>query len=67
MNLTGMQTYLNTPAVKAALGVPSSVTWTPCNDAVNGMFSDDWMRRMDVLIPPMLAKGVRVLIYAGDL
>lgn len=33
-DMSGITTFLNTPAVKTALGVPSSVTWAPCNDEV---------------------------------
>lgn len=34
---------------------------------VNSMFSHDWMKRLDVHIPDLLANGTQVLIYAGDL
>lgn len=56
--------FLNDPATQAALGV--SVTWAPCNFVVNGDFSNDWMKRFNALIPPMMAAGIRFIQYSGD-
>ena len=33
---------------------------------VNQMFSNDWMKAQEYTVPPLLAAGIRVLIYAGD-
>jgi len=59
--------YLNSPEVKAELGVTK--TWGSCNYAVNLLFAanGDWMVNYNGLIPDMLADGIKVLIYAGDL
>merc|ERR1711915_32400 len=36
------------------------------NMIVNVAFQSDWMHNFRVLLPDMLADGIRVLIYAGD-
>jgi len=59
-------TYLNTPNIQAALGVVAGSQWQSCNYAVNGAFSNDWMRNFQTQLPDMLASGIRVRIYAGD-
>ena len=33
---------------------------------VNVLFQQDWMHNYHTLLPEMLAGGIRVLIYAGD-
>lgn len=59
--------WLNLPATRAALGVTkASAKWDSCNMRVNHMFAADWMRSQEQTVPPLLAAGVRVLIYAGD-
>merc|ERR1712050_407143 len=59
-------TYLNTQDVKKQLGVTKK--WDSCNMAVDLLFvyAGDWMVNYQTLIPDMLADGIRVLIYAGD-
>lgn len=57
--------FLDQPSVQAALGVPK-MSWQSCNFTVNSMFSNDWMKRFDYTIAPLLANGTRVVIYAGD-
>lgn len=59
-----IDTYLKRADVKQALGVTK--TWSECNRAVNMMFQGDWMKNYHTLIPDMLAGGIRVLVYAGD-
>jgi len=56
--------YLNSASVKQQLGV--SKRWGSCNFVVNAAFQGDWMHNFQTLIPDMLADGIRVLIYAGD-
>jgi len=58
--------YLNTPAVQKALGVTKK--WASCNYAVDLSFvaAGDWMKNFHTLLPPMLADGIKVHIYAGD-
>ncbi|RYG45443.1 hypothetical protein EON67_10580 [archaeon] len=61
---SNVETFLNTPAVQKTLGV--NLEWTPCNFVVNSMFGNDWMKTFHQLLPPMMADGIDVLIYAGD-
>jgi cathepsin A (carboxypeptidase C) len=44
-NFTSIETFLNSPATRAALHVSDKVdTWVSCDTAVNVMFVNDWMR-----------------------
>jgi len=56
--------FLNSEEVKKQLGV--SKRWASCNMLVNMQFQQDWMHNFHTLLPDMLADGVRVLVYAGD-
>lgn len=58
--------FLDQSSVQKALGVARDIQWQSCNFTVNSMFSNDWMKRFDYTIPPLLANGTRVVIYAGD-
>jgi len=57
-------TFLNDPAVQKQLGV--DMKFKSCNLVVNKAFTLDFMKNYHMLIPPMLAAGIDVLIYAGD-
>eukprot|EP00047_Mylnosiga_fluctuans_P003980 m.232076 g.232076 ORF g.232076 m.232076 type:complete len:442 (+) comp12297_c0_seq1:37-1362(+) len=57
--------YLAQPSVQQALGVVGH-KWVQCNTGVDEMFQGDWMQHYQVMLPDMLAAGIRVLIYAGD-
>lgn len=71
-------TYLNKPEIQSAslggmpvlgslrLGV--SKKWGSCNYAVDLSFvaAGDWLIQYQELLPEMLADGIDVLIYAGD-
>ncbi|KAI8868591.1 alpha/beta-hydrolase [Ramicandelaber brevisporus] len=61
------ESYLQQSYVRTALGV-GSATYTQCSNSVysNYVNSGDWMRPYHTLIPQILAKNVRVLLYAGD-
>jgi len=56
--------FLNDPEVQKQLGV--SMKFNSCNLVVNKAFTLDFMKNYHMLIPPMLAGGIDVLIYAGD-
>lgn len=59
--------WLDLPSTRKALGVVStSAAWSTCNMQVNQQFSADWMKTQQYTLPPMLADGIKVLIYAGD-
>lgn len=66
-NFTSVETFLNLPSTRAALHVSDEVEkWESCNNAINVMFMNDWMRNYQTDLIPMLENGIRVLIYAGD-
>mmetsp|Transcript_94422 Transcript_94422/g.243860 ORF Transcript_94422/g.243860 Transcript_94422/m.243860 type:complete len:218 (-) Transcript_94422:219-872(-) len=56
--------FLNSVEVREQLGVTKK--WGSCNMLVNALFQQDWMHNYHTLIPGMLADGIRVLVYAGD-
>jgi len=56
--------FLNSEEVQKQLGV--SKRWASCNYLVNIQFQQDWMHNYHTLLPDMLADGIRVLVYAGD-
>eukprot|EP00930_Biecheleria_cincta_P020027 TRINITY_DN15140_c0_g1_i1.p1 TRINITY_DN15140_c0_g1~~TRINITY_DN15140_c0_g1_i1.p1 ORF type:complete len:178 (+),score=46.75 TRINITY_DN15140_c0_g1_i1:130-663(+) len=56
--------FLNDPEVQKQLGV--NMKFESCNLVVNKAFTLDFMKNYHLLIPPMLAAGIDVLIYAGD-
>jgi len=56
--------FLNDPHVQAELGAHTA--WTECSRVVNSFFQDDFMKGYHQLLPPLLKKGIKVLIYAGD-
>uniref|UniRef100_A0A6B2L621 Carboxypeptidase n=1 Tax=Arcella intermedia TaxID=1963864 RepID=A0A6B2L621_9EUKA len=58
-------TFLNSAAVKQALGVPSNVTWTDCSQDVYMNFLDDWVGNFAIDIPIVLAQNIPVLVYSG--
>lgn len=57
--------FLNRPEVQRELGV--NKTWATCNYFVFDQFQADQMKRYVGVLPSLLAAGVRVLIYAGDM
>jgi len=61
---SNVKAYLSSPRVTQALGVQKQ--WRTCNFALNNQFHVDWMKDQSHHIPPMLANGLQVLIYAGD-
>jgi len=63
-NFTNVDTWLNNKTVQAALGV--DMKWEECANAPHIALSGDWMLEYQEKIPPMLAGGIRGLIYAGD-
>jgi cathepsin A (carboxypeptidase C) len=56
--------FLNDKDVQKQLGVNQK--FSSCNLVVNKAFTLDFMKNYQQLIPPMLAGGIDVLIYAGD-
>eukprot|EP00954_Amorphochlora_amoebiformis_P018459 1326262-Amorphochlora_amoeboformis.AAC.4 len=63
-DFSDVKDFLSQHHVRKALGVRKN--WQTCNFTVNKMFTIDKMRGFQWTIPPLLANGTRVLIYAGD-
>jgi cathepsin A (carboxypeptidase C) len=63
-DMTNDVDFLNDPEVQKQLGV--NMKFESCNMIVNKGFTLDFMKNYHMLIPPMLAGGIDVLIYAGD-
>ena len=63
-----IDTYMNRPDIKAALGVNPQRNFESCNMAVNMAFTlqGDSMHNTPALLPPMINDGVRLLVYAGN-
>jgi len=66
-DLTNITNYLNLQTVKRELGVRSGVEWAACNFQVNSKFTVDVEESFAWEIPFILEKGLRVVIYSGDL
>ncbi|KIO34181.1 hypothetical protein M407DRAFT_3629 [Tulasnella calospora MUT 4182] len=60
--------WLNNQAVKAELGVHPSLNFTACNWELNKVMTDggEGAKNSAVLIPELLADGIRVLVYGGN-
>ncbi len=39
--------------------------WADCNETVNHDFDVDALNNYDQLLPPMMADGIRIMIYVG--
>ncbi|OJA18680.1 hypothetical protein AZE42_08631, partial [Rhizopogon vesiculosus] len=63
-----IETYLNEPEVKAALGVNPRRNFKPVNEAVLRafLFRGDWMHNTPLLLKEMINDGLRLLVYAGN-
>mmetsp|Transcript_30744 Transcript_30744/g.76505 ORF Transcript_30744/g.76505 Transcript_30744/m.76505 type:complete len:546 (+) Transcript_30744:27-1664(+) len=64
-DFSNAETFLNQPAVRAALGVGDR-KWEMCSGKVHSDMMADWMRNLEPVVPPMLEAGLRVMIYAGE-
>ncbi|KAI9103325.1 Alpha/Beta hydrolase protein [Phlyctochytrium arcticum] len=64
--LNDIEAYLNRANVQDALHVDRK--YEGCKQDINlkFMMAGDWMKPFVRVIPPLLAKGVEILIYAGD-
>ncbi|ETO15492.1 serine carboxypeptidase III precursor [Reticulomyxa filosa] len=63
-NFTNVDMWLNNATVQKELGV--NMKWNSCNNAPHLALTADWVKDYQQKIPPMLAGGIRGLIYAGD-
>jgi len=63
-----IETWMNDPKNKQALGVDPQRTFASCNMEVNRAFSmnGDGMHNSATLLPELVNAGVRLLVYAGN-
>ncbi|KAI0275295.1 Alpha/Beta hydrolase protein [Gloeopeniophorella convolvens] len=63
-----IETWLNEPKTKAALGVDPTKTFESCSMEINQsfMFQGDGMHNSAVLLPELINDGIRLLVYAGN-
>ncbi|KAF7976195.1 hypothetical protein HWV62_7370 [Athelia sp. TMB] len=63
-----IETWMNDPKNKAALGVTSDKKFESCNMQINQAFmmQGDSMHNSGLLLPELIADGVRLLVYAGN-
>ena len=66
--LMWIDTWMNLPSTKKALGVNPAIDFESCNMQVNQAFAlqGDGARNRAKLLPELIESGVRLLIYAGD-
>lgn len=66
--LNWIETWMNDPKIKAALGADPSRKFESCNMAINQAFMSqgDGMHNSALLLPELIDDGVRLLVYAGN-
>lgn len=60
-----MEKFLNQRSVREALGV-GNIDFVSCSTTVYEAMVSDWVRNLEVKIPPLLEDGIKGLIYAGE-
>lgn len=68
-DFSSTETFLNLESTQKALGVNTDqvTTWESCNNAVNAMFVNDWMKDFNSpYISSLLDDNIPVLAYSGD-
>ncbi|TPX32757.1 hypothetical protein SmJEL517_g04259 [Synchytrium microbalum] len=65
--LKDIEAFCNRPDIQDMLGVPER-QYVGCNQNVNLRFltAGDWMRPYQRALPPLLEKGIKLVVYAGD-
>lgn len=63
-----IETWMNDPANKRALGVNPDIDFQSCNMQVNQAFmmQGDGMHNSALLLTDLVNDGVRLLVYAGN-
>ncbi|TRM61781.1 Alpha/Beta hydrolase protein [Schizophyllum amplum] len=66
--MTWIDTWMNQPKTKAALGVNPALDFASCNMEVNQAFAlqGDGAHNSAALLPDIVNDGVRLLVYAGN-
>ena len=66
-NESGISAFLNSAETKRTLNLPADATWRQESRAVHENLYDDIMKPYAHLLEPVLAAGVPVLLYQGQL
>jgi carboxypeptidase C (cathepsin A) len=67
-DFSAITNYLNSASVQKSLGVyDQGITWETCNYEVNSLFGNDVIESFRYEIPSIMAYGVKVVVYNGDL
>ena len=63
-----IETWMNEPKNKVALGASLDRTFASCNMEVNQAFTmnGDGMHNSALLLPDLINDGIRLLVYAGN-
>ena len=63
-----IETWMNDPKNKVALGASLDRTFASCNMEVNQAFTmnGDGMHNSALLLPDLINDGIRLLVYAGN-
>ncbi|XAR60018.1 Carboxypeptidase C [Bertholletia excelsa] len=64
-DFSNMENLLNQKSVRQALGV-GDIEFVSCSSTVYQAMMMDWMRNLEVAIPPLLEDGIKLLVYAGE-
>ncbi|KAJ3554633.1 hypothetical protein NM688_g3005 [Phlebia brevispora] len=66
--MTWIDTWMNTPSVKRALGVNAQLEFQSCNMDVNQAFfgQGDGMHNTAALLPDLINDDIKLLVYAGN-
>ncbi|VFQ77802.1 unnamed protein product [Cuscuta campestris] len=64
-DFSNMEKFLEEKEVRTALGV-GDIDFVSCSSIVYNAMINDWMRNLEVGIPPLLEDGINLLIYAGE-
>ncbi|KAG5151390.1 hypothetical protein JHK84_027862 [Glycine max] len=60
-----MEKFLNQNSVRDSLGV-GKIHFVSCSTKVSLAMFVDWMRNLEIGIPPLLEDGTNLLVYAGE-
>lgn len=63
-----IETWMNNPATKTALGAKSDITFQACKQEIDDAFTwtMDPLQNAAGLLPELVDAGVRLLVYAGN-
>jgi len=67
-NFDAITALMNTASLQASLGVAKQASnWEVCDDEVHTLLMGDWLSNLALDLPAVLAAGVKVLVYSGNL